>query len=82
MKNIIISLILLISLNGCITSNYAKRKLLTEVSKWNTVQIEKNDGLIVLKDVNDGKYYYIKDGIKKELTIGQFVDYMVGIFVD
>lgn len=75
MKKFILILLIIFMFQGC----YTRKKLITEVKKWDKVEIVKEDGLRVWKE--NGTYYYQEqDGEPMIITYGNFVDYMVNVF--
>lgn len=73
MKRLIVIAIILVGFSGCIMKNNVRE----EIGSWVKVSIEKEDGLVISKDVEDVDFKWSKDGETGTITEFELEKYFI-----
>jgi len=73
MKKLILIAVMVIGFSGCMVQNNLRK----EIGSWTKVSIEKNDGLIISKEIGDTEFKWKKEGSSGTITELEMEKYLI-----
>jgi len=73
MKKLILIAVMVIGFSGCMVQNNLRK----EIGSWTKVSIEKNDGLIISKEIGDTEFKWEKEGSSGTITELEMEKYLI-----